>query len=110
MMRGSLTTSGDDGGEDKEEDGRQGRGRGGRQECLILAAVLGVALVLQVVVTVLAHAHRGRDLQPLDLRLEAAAPGEGREGQTAEIKPWTADASPHPLNSCSTAQALVYFR
>lgn len=45
----------------------------------VSGAVLGAALVLKVVVTVLTDSNRRRDLQPLDLRLEAAAPA-GRAG------------------------------
>lgn len=42
-------------------------------EASVLAAVISAAFVLQVVVTVLTHSHWRRDLQSLDLRLEAAA-------------------------------------
>lgn len=55
---------------------RMGIGVAGARSVLVLVAG-GRALVLQVAVTVLAHAHRGRDLQPLDLRLEATAPANG---------------------------------
>lgn len=49
----------------------------------VLGTVLGAALVLQVVVAVLTNAHRRRNLQPLDFRLEATAPG----GRTQEEQP-----------------------
>lgn len=57
---------------------------------LVSAAVLGASLVLEVVVTVLTNAHRWRDLQPFDLRLEATASAKEsqvvREGSRREAK------------------------
>lgn len=54
--------------------GHVGGGRGDSWRwSSVSAAVLGAALVLKVVVTVLTNPHRRRDLQPLDLRLEATA-------------------------------------
>lgn len=49
----------------------------------VLGTVLGAAFVLQVVVAVLTNAHRRRNLQPLDFRLEATAPGR----RTQEERP-----------------------
>lgn len=53
---------------------RRGRRRRWRKFFSVLGAVLSAALVLQVVVAVLTNAHRRRNLQPLDFRLEATAP------------------------------------
>lgn len=62
-----------------------GRGHSWRWSS-VSAAVLGAALVLKVVVTVLTNPHRRRDLQPLDLRLEATAPAErGGGGHRAHV-------------------------
>lgn len=47
-----------------------------RSRSSVSAAVLGASLVLEVVITVLTNAHRWRDLQPFDLRLEATAPAK----------------------------------
>lgn len=49
------------------------RGEAVLRGCLVSAALVHTALVLEVVVTVLTHSHRRRDLQPFDLRLEATA-------------------------------------
>lgn len=51
----------------------------------VSAAVLDASLVLQVVVTVLTNPHGWRDLQPFDLRLEAATP-EKEGGVTGTLK------------------------
>lgn len=69
-----------------------GHVRRGRRDLWVLGrwgqssvSALGAELMLKVVVTVLADAHRRRDLQPLDLRLETTAPvKDGRTGRSGE--------------------------
>lgn len=62
---------------------RRGRSRRPREglelSISVLGAILSTALVLQVVVAVLTNAYRRRNLQPLDLRLEATAPARRAE-------------------------------